>query len=540
MNSWRRRAFFRLVFLAFLAGTFFLLYLMYMRSLLTDDFDSFDQSSVHNIIDQQKITFNETNFLESDIDNMNIIYLTILEVKNDTFTNYLGQTSGKDTYKYDIYFVDQGKGVIDNSVFLKEGNGEIQLKGKNPFEKNQKSFKIKLYDKEGLWNQQKILNLEKQTVDPLRIRNKLALDLIGDVSKLFSLKSRFIRLYIKDAYGPSKEEFIDYGLYFQVEDINKLYFANRGLASGGYLYEVNDFLFETEIVENQLEVQGDKGFSRLLDLLNDLNNYDVDIDEVVEEYFDKEHLLNWMAMNILIGNYDIVTKNYYLYSPQNSKRWYFIPSDCDSTFGRREDIEEWKSGVGQFYNNVLFKRIIRDSEMLSELVKTVDTLNSRLEGNISSNLDIYYDEFFSNMIKNPDFSQMEMSFEEFQNNYYDLENYPDNMYAYFNESIKYPLPFEVEYSAKGNRVILENIVTSDLNDELIEYEVLVSTDFSFANIIHSYQVKNGKVVIDDLEEGAHYIRVIATNSSGFSQVMANKYVNNFEDEFYGIIYIEIK
>ncbi len=54
---------------------------------------------------------------------------------------------------------------------------------------------------------------------------------------------------------------------------------------------------------------------------------------------DRENLTHWLAFQILIGNTDTQSRNVYLYSPQNSQRWYFIPWDHSTFFKKEYEIE---------------------------------------------------------------------------------------------------------------------------------------------------------------------------------------------------------
>ena len=56
------------------------------------------------------------------------------------------------------------------------------------------------------------------------------------------------------------------------------------------------------------------------------------VNQVLEQYFDEENIVYWMAFQILTGNVDTQSRNMYLYSPQNSDTWYFIDWDNDGLF----------------------------------------------------------------------------------------------------------------------------------------------------------------------------------------------------------------
>lgn len=59
-------------------------------------------------------------------------------------------------------------------------------------------------------------------------------------------------------------------------------------------------------------------------------------------------------------------RNVYLYSPQNSSKWYLWDWDNDGMLRRREreiikfsDSESWERGVSNYWGNVLFRRCLQ-------------------------------------------------------------------------------------------------------------------------------------------------------------------------------------
>lgn len=54
----------------------------------------------------------------------------------------------------------------------------------------------------------------------LRFRNKMAYDLIRGIDQMMGLRTQFVHLYVKDETSGSNS-FDDYGLYTQVEQLNK-------------------------------------------------------------------------------------------------------------------------------------------------------------------------------------------------------------------------------------------------------------------------------------------------------------------------------
>lgn len=83
-------------------------------------------------------------------------------------------------------------------------NATIRVRGNSSSVRPQKSYKLDLDDEAGLWRGQSNIALNKHNFDATRLRNKLYFDLLRPVEGISSLRTQFVRLYIKDetAGGP--------------------------------------------------------------------------------------------------------------------------------------------------------------------------------------------------------------------------------------------------------------------------------------------------------------------------------------------------
>ena len=73
----------------------------------------------------------------------------------------------------------------------------------------------------------------------MRFRNKLSYDLLKGIPQLMSLRTQFVHLYVRDLTEGNSAEFQDYGLYTQVEQLNKTGMENHGMDSKGQLYKIH-------------------------------------------------------------------------------------------------------------------------------------------------------------------------------------------------------------------------------------------------------------------------------------------------------------
>lgn len=540
MKSWIRSGLYTMLFLLLLFIIIFIFYREYLVDILIEDYQLFDDRYVYNKIENYELNFEENNHTKAAVDKMTNLYVTILEMNADSFTDHL---LGDDKKRYDAYVMDESHSLLERQILTRQANSEINVKGNNAFNDRQNSFKIRLFENEGTWNDQQILNLEKQEADPLRIRNKLSLDLMEDIPRLFSLKSSFVRLFIKDIYD-DPDTFYDYGLFVQVEHVDDLYFINRQINPTGYLYEVNNYKFENvplSLLEDDdaIDTKGERDDKKFDELIISIHDTEITTRDLVDKYFEEEHLINWMAINLFIGNKNINERDYYLFSPITSDRWYFIPDDCDAAFGRIGGTPSWKEGLGVYYNNALFRRIIEDDIYRNMLVGRVEELSMLLtESYITDKLEVYYDEFFNNLTNEPDFASLEFPFEEFRDRYYALAKYPSHTIPIINQSIYSPLPFRVEAVVNEKQVTLSGLDTTTFDGTPVSYEIVVSRDREQSEIYRTYETTDTSFAID-LPEGVFYISILAL-SGGYDQPMANVYENEFGNKTHGIIRVEIQ
>ena len=116
-------------------------------------------------------------------------------------------------------------------------NATVSLRGSGASTWQQKSYRIKIKSGSGDWRDQKTISLNKHAADPVRFKNRLAYSLMTKIPQMLSCRTTFVHLYVKDKTQGEDGPFRDYGLYTQVEQVNKTYLRNRGFDSDGQLYK---------------------------------------------------------------------------------------------------------------------------------------------------------------------------------------------------------------------------------------------------------------------------------------------------------------
>ena len=430
-------------------------------------------------------------------------------------------------------------------------NATVQIRGQTSSRNAQKNYKIELKKNKGTWRGQRTINLNKHQTEGMRFRNKLSYDLLKGIPQLMSLRTQFVHLYVRDLSKGDNAEFQDYGLYTQVEQLNKTGMKNHGMDSNGQLYKINSFEFyrhedvikkaddptyDQKAFEKLLEIKGDSDHTKLINMLTALNDNSQPIDSILKKYFDRENLTYWMAYQILTGNVDTQNRNTYLYSPQNSNTWYLIPWDNDGSFMRTEyaiqnrlDQGSWECGVSNYWGNVLFQRCLQSDDFREELDAAVLDVKSYLsEERISSMIQAYRTVTQTYLKKMPDQMYAPLTDAEYETIASAIPSEVEQNYKLYKESLEKPMPFYIGVpTIEGNTLKFSWDASYDFNAEDITYTVELAKDYQFKEIIY----RQDKLLSPEAQttvpaDGQYFLRVRATNASGKTQDAFDYYVTD--------------
>ena len=439
-------------------------------------------------------------------------------------------------------------------------NTVVRLQGANASKRQQKSYRVSIKDGKGSLDGMKSFVLSKSFADPLRITNKLCYELMEDIPSLLSTRTRLVHLYVKDTTSGPDTLYVDYGLYTMVEPINRTYLKNRHLDDDGALYKANDFdfarhedvitlatspQFREDAFESLLESKGSDDHSKLLAMLKAVNDPGVPIQEVIDAYFDRGNLFHWLAFNILTGNKDTSTENYYLYSPTGSEKFYFISWDNDGAF--RGDYEElrapgqsaaWDTGIFSFYDNVLFARILEDDACISSLSAAVDTLyetylTEPIVSSAVSRLTALAEEHV--------YSLPDKTFARVTQIQYDTlaagihEQIARNYYAYY-DSLELPAPFHIREPEKQADGSLRLSWADAARGKAVTYHVTLDDSWDFAApLLSKSGLSATEWVVDQLPAGQYFLSVTAQTADGKSQIAYETYSTEVKTTVYGVL-----
>ena len=457
-------------------------------------------------------------------------------------STYYYDDLGIDRYKVEgILQIDDGSGLGEGSYGYRETvpNVTVQVRGQTSSLAASKNYKIRIKAGKEEYDGQRTLALNKHVFDPYRFTNKLCYDLLTDIPQLISARTQFVRLYVKDTTAGGSGNYVDYGLYTMVEQINRTYLKNHGLDERGKLYKVNMFEwydydeimtvgddYDEDAFESYLEIKGSNDHSDLRDMLTRLQNYSIHITEIIENDFDAENLCYWMAFQILVGNYDTGPRNLYIYSPLNSRKWYFISWDMDDSFRRSYNSSSeyplglsWERGITQFVSTVLFQRMMKEACYRQQLDDAIHDLmeHALTPGKIAERTAAYskvvkYD-IFNNAFSN---YNSQLTPKEYDRYVGMLSSEIEINYEYYLNSLACPWPFFVnipEYHEDG--IFFSWGAAYDIRGESVTYDYQLATDYHFRHILSQgsgLAIPYAKVGL--LEPGTYYLKVTATNESG--------------------------
>jgi spore coat protein H len=503
-------------------------------------------------------------------DEVNNMYITVVKDNKDTLSNLLN-------YTYRNYMAQEdktvGKPAVDIQVDFNTptvfsastSNASMEPKGHASSSAAQKSFKITLADKTDKWNGQKVINLSKSPYDITRIRNKLAFDLFESIPNMFSMRTEFVHLYVKDLTGASNE-FVDYGLYTQIEQPNEAYIKNHGLAQEGYLYKaqyfeflrypdkiknVDDPTFDEAAFNTILKTRGINDNTRLIKMLDDVNNYDININDVIDKHFNRENYLTWLASNILTGNFDTNSQNFLLFSPLTSEQWYFLPWDFDGSLGfstqagSSSKYSSWQSeALSNYWGVTLHRRFFSDPNNLNELKTKVEEVSYYMSSEKIEALVSKYYGITNSLIKTaPDLQFLPSTADDYETEIKRLPTVVEENKKNFFTSIDIPMPvFLGDPVAIGAQYEFVWNESFDFNGSDLTYKYTIATDPAFTNVVSmTDSIKTPSIRVDNLTAGTYYWKVDIYNAKGNHQIAFDSYRDlASKTVYYGVKKLEIK
>lgn len=512
------------------------------------------------------ISDNKTIYSNDNISQIREIYVTVLEPKkSDKKYNYtLSQMNSVslDNLEYNdaevkVIFQEGNNGKLSSGLYgfgQSDYNATMELRGQSARIVDRKSYKINLNPK-APWDGFTTVNLNKHPFDNILIRNKLTFELIKSIDNITSARTQFVHLFIKDfSEGNYSNDFVDYGLFTQIENIDTDYLENHNLDKNGNLYKIENFEFkryedillnvdnenyDEDAFEDILEIKAGDNHQKLLNMLDDVNNNFININTVINNHFDRENLITWLALNIITDNVDTQSRNYFLYSPSNSNIWYFLPWDYDKALGGYDENRPiWTRGVSNYWGNILINRFLQNRENVKDLTQKVDELgkiiNSQMINEKISILEPIAIEYLS---REPDMSISDNTIEDIKAEFIDVKNEINKNINQYYLSLERPMPvFLSSPFINGNYIEFNWNKSYDFDNDPIYYVFEISDNCEFTNIIYSSdKILDNQIIIDKLSPGYYFYRVSIYDSNNNKSDAFDIYVDDDTNMFcYGI------
>ena len=269
--------------------------------------------------------------------------------------------------------------VFDASDSTGSGNGTIELHGSTSRAAIQKSFQIKLATDAPPWRGTRTINLLKHPFDLSRVRNALSFESFRSISSFTSLRTGFVHLTINS---------VDRGLYEWVEEPDKAFLTSHGLDPLGTLYKAKLFSFlpidaataaDPTKVAGLVSSKGTPDLPKLRRMIAAVNDLTQPINDVIGHYFNRDNYITWLAVNMLMADFDSGSQNFILYSPSGFEGWYFLPWDYDGAWGWNDQPgsaarPRWRQGLSNWWWIILHQRFLSDPANLADLDARIGSL----------------------------------------------------------------------------------------------------------------------------------------------------------------------
>ncbi|MGB1311334.1 MAG: CotH kinase family protein [Leucothrix sp.] len=423
-----------------------------------------------------------------------------------TLSDVLNDIDSSDNFKPEIKVKMTADDFPDDGSV---SNAELRQRGATSRLAPQKSFRVKLDSSDALWRGERRVQLVKSFPDFSRIRNKLSYDLFTDIPNLPSMRTQFVNLEVEDQ-GTVE----DYGLYTHIEHFGKEYLVRRNWDKDSGVYKAENFFFKNDPVfaldaagkpldedafETRMEIKRGDDHRSFVKMLGDINNPSLDFNtQVFNKYFNKDNYLTWLAVNILLDNYDTNFHNFYLYNPKGTEKFYFVPWDYDLSLGasfdtgniERSDLARWTQTHANWWGQTLHQQFLRQPgnlALLSDAMREIrDKYLSRAK--LQQKADSYYNFVFPFVSSSPDIDNLYLGGTDpekiagFNRVFSSLAKKVERNFNLYHEKNGDPMPFNLdtpELSSNNESYNFSWSPSESLLGQTINYDLEIATSPTF-------------------------------------------------------------
>jgi spore coat protein H len=443
-----------------------------------------------------------------------------VDVQVDDLTAFAAVNAGEPDAEVAVIFTDGAFGAGVTTP-----NATLRLRGGSSRFNAQKNYKIEIADNLGRWHGQKEINLNKHMSDVTRVRNKLAFDLFATVPGFPSIRTHFVQLRVNGD---------DYGLYTWIEELDHRYLESHGLDPAGTLYKAVRYFYQPIdaataadpeafrlIVEGKASPDDDK----LLRMTAAINDTHRDIDSLVDQYFQRDNLVNWLAVNVLLNSVDNRSQNFYLYSPSSCDGFYLLPWDYDGAFGyyaqlgRADTRERWRSGLANYWGISLWQRFLEVPANRRAVEERMDELAAGVlaDARIGEQVARYRPLVEPFISRAPDLQHLPGGARTaadaialWQGELTRITPTVSHYLGEYRDVVERPMPVFQSDEPEGGGIELRWDFSYDVQGDPITYELQISrtTSFAAANLLVDRTLTDVETIVSGLPSGDYPWRVI--------------------------------
>ena len=271
-----------------------------------------------------------------------------------------------DNYEQNIYIPAtlEYNGTVWNNVSIRiRGDGSRQLP--------KKSLKLR-FDEGAYIDGRASLNINAEYQDKSYVQQYLASRLMKESGQV-CFDAEHIRVHLNGSF---------LGLYLLVEPVNERFFQVRGMDPEGATYKASLdgsclSIFDQPQYHWDQETGPDVNSADLQQLIDELNETpQSEYANWAEEVFNREEMVNIIAMNILLSLGSTYYHNYFMHHDPASDKWMMLPWDMDKSliyygalFPYQRSSNVWMP------DNPFHEKALSDDDLLADIRARISELN---------------------------------------------------------------------------------------------------------------------------------------------------------------------
>jgi len=220
---------------------------------------------------------------------------------------------------------------------------EIRYRGGSTRRAPKRSWRIE-FPAEDPYAERRNVNVNAEWTGSLVIQARLAWTMMDSLDLLHS-RARMVHLQLNDEY---------LGVHADIENPDEDFFATRGISPVGNLYKCYQPLgipdnWDTAYAPRTNEDGPHEDIVEFVTFLNETDDWA--FPEGLDDRLNVHRFNEYYAAQMILANWDIITKNFYLYNNPETGKWEILPWDLDAAFMLiTHDLSFWLG------TNVLYTR----------------------------------------------------------------------------------------------------------------------------------------------------------------------------------------